>query len=125
MKKPKHLNKYNFDDFSEEYYLKTYLGSKVLVVYYNSSQDVVSVWLKGEIFIEKFCKVDLLASEDNIIKAAELLWEKTGGKSKKSSLKELMDNYVGVIPDLLRTPETPVWVTYRPSSTYHVDVMEE
>jgi len=131
MKKPKHLNKYNFDDFSEEYYLKTYLGSKVLVVYYDSSQDTVTIWRKGDVFVN--CnKEDLLASEEEIHKVAELLRKKTGGKNRRSSLQEYMENYV-IIPDLPRgidCARAPVWMTCRPSSpisfpTYYANAMEE
>lgn len=78
MKKPRFLNKFEFDDFSAEYYLKTYLGDRALIVNYNSNYNAVSVWLEDGTFIRMCHKIDLQASEEEIKKAYYLLCEKTG-----------------------------------------------
>jgi hypothetical protein len=78
MKKPRFLKKFEFDDFPTECYLKTYLGSRVLIVGYNSCVGSVNVWLDTNTFVSLYHKVDLQASEEELGKAFNLLCNRIG-----------------------------------------------
>lgn len=107
MKKPSRFRKFKFGDFPDECYLKTCLGSKVLIIGYNNCVDFVSIWLDNETFVGAYYKGNLQASEDEVRKAWDLLCDKTGGEKLIGAwARHYNPNLIGALQSVIGEAES-------------------
>jgi len=88
MEKPLFMSKLTFQDFPDSFVIKTYLGSRVLIV---MSYEIYTVVLREDNVILKLSTVDLQASKEEIIEKRNKVYnfcEDFNNKNKPKKAKK-------------------------------------